>query len=100
MPNHDELLAFDATALAAKFRAKELSPVEVTEAYLDRITATDDRLRAYITVTADHARAAARTAASEISSGHWRGPFHGVPIGLKDLCYTKDLRTTAGSKIL
>jgi aspartyl-tRNA(Asn)/glutamyl-tRNA(Gln) amidotransferase subunit A len=100
MPNDEDLLAFDVATLAAKFRAKELSPVEVTEAYLARIAVTDERVRAYITVTADVARDAARTAEAEISSGKWRGPLHGVPVALKDLCYTRDIRTTGGSKIL
>ena len=100
MPNHEELIAFDVATLGTKFRAKELSPVEVTEAYLARIAATDERLRAYITVTSDAARAAARTAEKEISAGNWRGPLHGIPLALKDLCYTKGIRTTGGSKIL
>jgi aspartyl-tRNA(Asn)/glutamyl-tRNA(Gln) amidotransferase subunit A len=99
MPNHDELIAFDAATLAVKFRDKQLSPVEVTEAYLDRIAVTDERLRAYITVTGERARGEARMAEKEITTGNGRGPFHRVPIALKDLCYTKDIRTTGGSKI-
>ena len=51
-------------------------------------------------MTADLARDLARKAETEIAAGRWRGPFHGVPIGLKDLCYTKGILTTGGSKIL
>ena len=100
MPNHDELLAFDVAALADKFRAREISPVEVTSAYLDQIEKLDEKIVAYITVTREQARAAARRAESEIAAGHWRGPFHGVPVALKDLCYTTGILTTGGSKIL
>ena len=100
MSTHNEILAFDVATLAAKLRSKQLSPVEVTDAYLDRIEKTDGRLRAYITVTAEAARGAAKKAESELSAGNWRGPFHGVPIALKDLCYTRGIRTTGGSKIL
>ena len=96
---HDELLEFDVATLSGKLRAKQISPVELTAAYLDRIEKTDDRLRAYITVTSEIARTAAKKAEQEIISGNWRGPFHGVPIALKDLCYTRGIRTTAGSKI-
>ncbi|MBF6560883.1 MAG: Asp-tRNA(Asn)/Glu-tRNA(Gln) amidotransferase subunit GatA [Candidatus Binataceae bacterium] len=100
MANTAELLSFDVATLATKFRARELSPVEVTNAYLERIDQLDEKLRAYITVTADEARATARRAENEIAAGHWRGPFHGVPVALKDLCYTRGLLTTGGSKIL
>ena len=95
-----ELLSFDVAALAAKIRAKEITPVEVTDAYLERIELLDEKLLAYITVTAGEARAAARVAETEIVAGNWRGPFHGVPIALKDLCYTRGTLTTGGSKIL
>jgi aspartyl-tRNA(Asn)/glutamyl-tRNA(Gln) amidotransferase subunit A len=98
--SHHELLSFDVAALGAKLHAKEISPVELTEAYLDRIQRTDEKIRAYITVTDELARKAARKAEHEIVAGRWRGPFHGVPIGLKDLCYTKGIVTTGGSKIL
>jgi len=95
----DELREFDVAALSEKLRSKQISPVEVADAYLSRIEETDARLRAYITVTADVARAAAKKAEKEIVGGSWRGPFHGVPVALKDLCYTKGIRTTGGSRI-
>src|SRR6266852_1217241 len=96
----NELLSLDVAALSQKLRAREVSPVEVTDAYLARIEEVDKKLNAYITVTADVAREAAKRAESEIAAGNWRGPFHGVPIALKDLCYTKGIVTTGGSKIL
>jgi aspartyl-tRNA(Asn)/glutamyl-tRNA(Gln) amidotransferase subunit A len=92
-------LEFDVATLSGKLRAKQISPVELTAAYLDRIEKTDGKIRAYITVTSEIARTAAKKAEQEITSGNWRGPFHGVPIALKDLCYTRGIRTTAGSKI-
>jgi aspartyl-tRNA(Asn)/glutamyl-tRNA(Gln) amidotransferase subunit A len=98
--SHEELLSFDVATLGAKLREREISPVELTESYLDRIARTDEKLRAYITVTDTIARKAARKAETEIMKGKWRGPFHGVPIALKDLCYTRGIRTTGGSKIL
>jgi aspartyl-tRNA(Asn)/glutamyl-tRNA(Gln) amidotransferase subunit A len=100
MGNPSPLLDYDVAALSLKLRSKEISPVELTQAYLDRIEAVDERVNSYITVTADAARQMARTAEAEIAAGRWRGPFHGVPIGLKDLCYTKNVLTTGGSKIL
>jgi len=100
MGNADEILNFDVVGLAAKLRSRELSPVEVTDAYLDRIAATEKRLCAYITVTAELARATALRAEREIAAGNWRGTFHGVPIALKDLCCTKGILTTSGSKVL
>src|ERR1700733_9055966 len=100
MANHAEILNFDVATLAEKIRAKELSPVEITAAYLERIDALQESLRAYITVTADGAREAARQAETEIMAGNWRGPFHGIPIALKDLCNTRGVLTTGGSKIL
>ena len=100
MSSHAEILGFEVATLAAKIRAKELSPIEITEAYLERIEALDEKILAYITVTADDARVAARKAEDEIMLGNWRGPFHGVPIALKDLCNTRAVLTTGGSKIL
>src|SRR5262245_18232380 len=69
--------------------AREVSPVELVRAYLERIERLDGKLRAFITVLGDEAIAAAR-----------RAPLHGIPLRLKDLVATKGVRTTAGSKIL
>jgi aspartyl-tRNA(Asn)/glutamyl-tRNA(Gln) amidotransferase subunit A len=96
----NEILNLDVAALAEHLHTKKVSPVELTNAYLDRITRVDEKIRAYITVTADDALASAKQAEAEIIAGNWRGPFHGVPIGLKDLLYTKGVLTTGGSKIL
>jgi aspartyl-tRNA(Asn)/glutamyl-tRNA(Gln) amidotransferase subunit A len=86
--------------LSTRIRAKEVSPVEATLATLERIERLNPKLNAYITVMADQALSDARAAEQEIASGGYRGPLHGVPIGVKDLCATKGVRTTAGSKIL
>src|SRR5512146_2632700 len=100
MAKADEILDLDVVGLAAKLRSRELSPVEVTDAYLDRIATTEKRLCAYITVTAELARAAAQRAEHEIAAGNWRGTFHGVPVALKDLCCTRGIPTTSGSRVL
>ena len=86
--------------LAELLRTRQLSPVELVEAYLARIEAVDERLHAFILVTAGQARAAARTAEAEIAAGNWRGPLHGVPIGLKDIYCTRGIATTAHSRLL
>lgn len=97
----DPKLSFDTIAgLAARIRKKEISPVEVTEAVLDRIAAVDGRVKAFVTVTRDEARNAAKAAEHAILSGNYLGALHGIPIGVKDLFYTRGVRTTAGSKIL
>src|SRR5436190_21926937 len=88
-------------AEAAKLiETRELSPVELAESRLDRIARLDDRLHSFIRVLADQARAAARTAESEIAAGNYRGPLHGIPIGLKDIYETAGVPTTGHSKIL
>ena len=88
------------TELAAAYRAKTLSPVEVTEAMLDRIGKLDPALHAYVTLTPEIALAQARRAEAEFARGEHKGPMQGVPIGIKDLCETKGVRTTWGTKIL
>ena len=75
MANPSPLLDFNVAALSQKLRAKELSPVELTQAYLNRIEAVDERIISYITVTAEAARTMARAAEKEITAGRWRGPF-------------------------
>jgi aspartyl-tRNA(Asn)/glutamyl-tRNA(Gln) amidotransferase subunit A len=96
-----QALAFlPITALAERLRRRELSPVEITRVYLDRIAALDPELRAFITVTAEQALAEAAAAEREIAAGRYRGPLHGVPLAIKDLFHTAGVRTTAGSRIL
>ncbi|MGH9495150.1 MAG: amidase [Candidatus Sulfotelmatobacter sp.] len=85
--------------LAPRLRARELSPVEVTEECLRRIEELNPALNAFITVLADSALAEARKAEAEILRGEWRGPLHGVPIALKDLIDTAGARTTSGSAL-
>jgi aspartyl-tRNA(Asn)/glutamyl-tRNA(Gln) amidotransferase subunit A len=80
--------------------AHKLSPVELVEAFLARITAVDEQLHSYITVVAEQARAAALAAQNEIMAGRYRGPLHGIPYGLKDNFYTKGIRTTASSRLM
>src|SRR5919198_1503099 len=86
--------------LTRMIAAKTVSPVEVVEAYLDRIGKLDGTLKCFITVCGDQAREAARQAEAELMAGRPRGPLHGIPLGLKDLFNTAGLRTTGGSKIL
>jgi aspartyl-tRNA(Asn)/glutamyl-tRNA(Gln) amidotransferase subunit A len=96
----DELCYWTIAELAAEIRAKELSPVEVTRAQLDRIEQLDPTLNAYLTVLSEQAMEEARTAEREIIGGHYRGRLHGVPIASKDLFEMQGVKTTAGSIIL
>ena len=95
-----ELPFISATELASLIESHDVSPVEATEAYLDRIPRIDAQLNSYITVTADRAIADARRAEQEIMAGSYRGPMHGIPIAVKDQVYTKGILTTGGSTIL
>jgi aspartyl-tRNA(Asn)/glutamyl-tRNA(Gln) amidotransferase subunit A len=83
-------------ALAPRLRARQLSPVELTQACLDRIAQVDDRLLSFICLAGD-ALAQARRAEAEIARGDWRGPLHGIPLGIKDNYLTADMPTTAGT---
>ena len=80
-------------------RRQELSPVELTRAFLQRIEATDGDLHSFITVLKDEALADARTAEAEILRGDYKGPLHGVPFALKDLYDTAGIPTTSGSRV-
>ena len=94
-------LVFLSIADAAELVAgRHLSPVEIVDAHLRRIDATDGALNSFITLLRDESMAAAREAEGAIGSGGYIGPLHGLPIGLKDLYYTKGIRTTMGSKIM
>ena len=89
-----------ATELSSLIKSREVSPVEATESYLERIGQVDEKLNSYITVCRDEALADARQAEREIASGEYRGPMHGIPMAVKDQFYTKGIRTTGGSAIL
>ena len=80
--------------------ARRLSPIELVRAHLDRIEVTDGKLNSFITLLADEAMKYAWAAEDEIQSGEYKGPLHGIPVGLKDLYYTKGVRTTIGSKVM
>jgi len=80
-------------------RRKQISPVDLTAACLDRIERLNPALNAFITVMHDSALAEARAAEAEINAGNWRGPLHGIPIGLKDLIDTAGVKTTCGSAL-
>jgi aspartyl-tRNA(Asn)/glutamyl-tRNA(Gln) amidotransferase subunit A len=84
---------------AELLRRKEISPVDLATACLDRIERLNPVLNAFITVTQEAALAQARVAEDEIQRGQWRGPLHGIPIGLKDLIDTAGVRTTCGSAL-
>ena len=85
--------------VAKLIESGDLSPVELTEIMLDRIERIDPRLKSYATVMTDHALGAARRAEAEIRSGSYRGPLHGIPIAVKDLVYTRGVRTMGGSAV-
>jgi aspartyl-tRNA(Asn)/glutamyl-tRNA(Gln) amidotransferase subunit A len=96
----DELNGLTLTEAAKLLHGKKLSPVELTQACLERIRELDGTLRAFITVTSDLALAQARRAEREIVKGRYRGALHGIPLTLKDVYCTRGIRTTAGSRIL
>lgn len=97
--NTPELHDLSIAEAAKRIRAGQLSPVELTEALLGRIHRLDNRVNAFITLTADRAMADAREAEAEIRRGRYRGPLHGIPFGLKDIYETAGLRTTGGSAV-
>jgi aspartyl-tRNA(Asn)/glutamyl-tRNA(Gln) amidotransferase subunit A len=95
-----ELPFLTAIQLSKLIETKEVSPVEATQAYLDRIQEVDPKLNSYITITGEQALEAARQAEQEIAAGVHRGPLHGVPMAVKDQFNTAGVPTTGGSSIL
>ena len=80
---------------ASLIERRQLSPVALTRAFLDRIAAIDPQLNAYLLVTAEQALDQARIAEAEIMAGNYRGPMHGIPFALKDIYCTAGIRTRA-----
>lgn len=97
MPGED-LLYLSVSELAKRIESKKLSPVELTEAYLDRSERLGPRLNAYARLTPDLALDQAKAAEKEIQRGHYRGSLHGIPYAAKDLLATKGIPTTWGAK--
>jgi len=95
----EDLSGLTIEKAARLIRGRKVSAVELTRATLDRIDRLD-RLKAFITVTPELALAQARRADRDLARGEYHGPMHGIPISLKDLYWTKGVRTTAGSRIL
>jgi aspartyl-tRNA(Asn)/glutamyl-tRNA(Gln) amidotransferase subunit A len=97
---HDDLASLSILEVAPLIKSRQVSPVELTQACLDRIGSWEPFVNAFITVTADQALEASRAHEKLIAAGYYLGPLHGVPIGIKDNVFTAGVRSTAGSKIL
>lgn len=93
------MIKFTIAEASELLRRKEISPVELTTNCLARIEELNPTINAFITVMHESALAEARKAEAEINEGNWRGPLHGIPIGLKDLIDTADIKTTCGSAL-
>lgn len=94
------MTALDLTDAVGLLSSREASPVELVQATLERVEALDDAVHAFVTLTADAALDAARTAADDLSAGRSRGPLHGVPFVAKDLFDSAGVETSAGSRVL
>ncbi|MDP9109598.1 MAG: amidase, partial [Pseudomonadota bacterium] len=101
LPSQDALIAFaPVTALSYWIAHRSLSSERLTRIYLERIRRFDGQLRSVITLTEEHALTRARQADREIAAGHYRGPLHGIPYGVKDLLDTAGIATTWGAEPL
>ena len=91
--------ALSIIAAAEQMRTGRLSPVELVRSCLERIERLEPQLQAWVTLDAEAALAAAEACHTAIRQGHYRGPLHGIPIGLKDIFFTAGVKTTMGSPI-
>jgi aspartyl-tRNA(Asn)/glutamyl-tRNA(Gln) amidotransferase subunit A len=97
MPGED-IFYLSVTELARRIESKRLSPVELTQVYLDRSQKLGPRFNAYARLTPEIALEQAKAAEKEIQRGHYRGPLHGIPYAAKDLLAVKGIPTTWGAK--
>src|ERR1700727_2867690 len=97
---YSDLPLLELAEVSKAVQKKEVSPVELTRACLDRIEQLNPKLNAFITVTDSSALEEARKAEAEIARGEWKGPLHGVPLAVKDLIETAGVKTTAASAVL
>src|SRR5262245_28220596 len=95
--NRDDLCYESTVSLARRIRARDVSPPQAVNAYLERIERVDPRVHSYLHVAADHALQAARRAEQALARGSELGPLHGVPVAVKDLFDTAGIPTTCGS---
>ena len=95
-----ELPFLSVAELSRLIESREVSPVELTTAYLDRIEQLDFKFNAFLTVSRREALEAAQEAEQDISRGEYRGPMHGIPVAVKDQFWTKGVRTTGATRIL
>ena len=95
-----ELLELTISELAARIESREVSPVEVTQAALAQADRLQPTLNSFITILHERAMSDARESKAALARGEYRGPLHGVPIGIKDNIATAGIRTTLGSKVL
>lgn len=96
---NDSLHYASLASVAKQIESRRISPVELVEAMLSRITDLDKQFLSYATVTSERALAAATKAEAEISAGNYKGLLHGIPIAVKDLCFTKNIETSGGLKV-
>jgi aspartyl-tRNA(Asn)/glutamyl-tRNA(Gln) amidotransferase subunit A len=94
----EDILFLSVTELGKRIHARQLSPVELTESYLERSRTIGPKLNAYVTLTPDLAMQQAHAAEKEIAAGKYRGPLHGIPYAAKDLLAVKGFPTTWGAK--
>ncbi len=95
-----DLVELSIAQAAEQIRDRKVSAVELVDATLRRIEATEPTLHAYALVLAESSRAAAARLDVELAEGVWRGPLHGVPIAVKDICNTAGIATESGSKVM
>ncbi|MAG33919.1 MAG: Asp-tRNA(Asn)/Glu-tRNA(Gln) amidotransferase GatCAB subunit A [Deltaproteobacteria bacterium] len=99
MTEHESIHYLTLGELASRLESRVISPVEVTRQMLERIDRLDGSFNSYTTVLPESALETARQAEDEIGRGSWRGPLHGIPVAVKDLCATKGVRTTCGTRV-
>ena len=99
MTTSADLTSMTVADLAERIRTKEVSPVEITQAFIARAQALEPKIGAFVTHTPELALEAAKTAEAEIAAGNYKGPMHGIPVGVKDIYSTAGTRTTSGSKV-
>ena len=97
MPNTD-LMKLSISELAPRIKSREVSPLEVTEAALEQADQLQPKLNSFITILHKQALSQARELEAELMRGEYRGPLHGIPIGIKDNLETAGIRTTVGTK--